>query len=172
MSHVELRDIQLSLGDVAILDHLDFRVPDEVLTRSGHPYVVLLGASGCGKSTTLRIIAGLLAPDAGEVILDRKDATAVAPRRRDVAMVFQNDALYPHLTIHQSLKLSARRIKERDQRVKQVELAIELAGIAALVDRRPDRLSGGELRRASIAKMIARNASVRLLDEPLSASTR
>ncbi|TWU55452.1 ABC transporter ATP-binding protein [Rubripirellula reticaptiva] len=169
MSHVELRDIHSMLGGVDIIKGLNFRFPSENAAQDSNPYIVLLGASGCGKSTMLRIIAGLLKPDSGEVVISGKDVCGVPSRKRDVSMVFQHDALYPHLTISQSLDLSARRIADAEGRKAQIERAIELTGIAPLLQRRPDRLSGGEIRRASIAKMIARKATVRLLDEPLSA---
>ncbi|MGB7329676.1 MAG: ABC transporter ATP-binding protein [Rubripirellula sp.] len=169
MSHVELRDIHSILGGVGIINGLDLRFPPEISAQNPNPYIVLLGASGCGKSTLLRIIAGLLVPDSGEVVIGGKDVCGVPSRKRDVAMVFQHDALYPHLTISQTLDLSARRIRDSHARGAQIARAIELTGIAPLLQRRPDRLSGGEIRRVSIAKMIARKAVVRLLDEPLSA---
>ncbi|TWU54604.1 Trehalose import ATP-binding protein SugC [Rubripirellula tenax] len=169
MPHVELRDIHSTLGGISILRGMDFRIPDVASTVAGDPYIVLLGPSGCGKSTTLRTIAGLQSPDQGQVLIGGEDVTTRPSRRRDVAMVFQGDSLYPHLTIRQSLAVSAARTTDRSKRESQIGRAILMTGISAIADRHPDRLSGGELRRAAIAKVIASGASVRLLDEPLSA---
>ncbi|QDT03190.1 Maltose/maltodextrin import ATP-binding protein MalK [Rubripirellula lacrimiformis] len=169
MSQVELRNIESTLGGNVVLRGLDFVIPPEILAQAPQPYVVFLGASGSGKSTTLKIIAGLQAADSGNVIIDGRDVGGVPARDRGVAMVFQQDALYPHLTIRETLATTVRSVADRSVRQSQLDQAIELTGIAAIVDRYPDGLSGGELRRAAIAKAIARNAPVRLLDEPLSA---
>ncbi len=169
MSQVELRKIVSTLGGRSILCELDFRLSDLLGDEPSNPYVVLLGASGCGKTTTLRIIAGLHRPDQGEVWINGRNVDRTPARDRDVAMVFQQDSLYPHLKIAQTLAISARRQPDRRRREEIIQRAIELAGIRSIVDRFPDRLSGGELRRASVAKAIARGASVRLFDEPLAA---
>lgn len=164
MSSVALREVFVNRGGRPILRGLDFSIPD----RFFNPYVVLLGASGCGKTTTLRLIAGLDRPDSGTILIDGKDVGKVPPRRRDVAMVFQADAMYPHLSVAASIAMSAKAgaMSDRNERVGQ---AIKLTRLESLIDRHPDRLSGGELRRAAIAKAIARGAGIRLLDEPLSA---
>jgi ABC-type sugar transport system ATPase subunit len=114
------------------------------------------------------LIAGLDQPDSGTVLIGGNDVRRLSPRKRNVSMVFQGDAMYPHLTIGASIALSAKAgpTAGRDQRTRN---AIELTRLGSIVDRFPDRLSGGELRRAAIAKSIARGAAVRLLDEPLSA---
>lgn len=160
MTSVQLQKIDLSFGPAPVLRGLDF------LAESGQ-YVVLLGESGGGKTTTLRIIAGLQQPDAGTVLLGGRDVSALPPRSRDLAMVFQQDALYPHLTVAGSIRFALKgRVKptEIEQRVAS---AAELTGIQSLLDRYPHHLSGGQLRRAAIAKAIARQSGVRLLDEPL-----
>lgn len=162
MSDVELREIAHSYGDKTVLRGLDLRV------ESGK-YLVLLGPSGCGKTTTLSVIAGLCEPDFGSVQLAGRLVRNVPPRDRDVAIVFQNDALYPHLTIRQSIALSLKKRVRTGEQKTRIDEAAELAGIVDLLDRHPDRLSGGELRRAAVAKAIARRTSVRLMDEPLSA---
>lgn len=164
MSPVALREVCVQRGGRAILRGLDFTIPSEL----SNPYVVLLGASGCGKTTTLRLIAGLDRPDSGTVLIDGREVSRVPARRRDVSMVFQSDAMYPHINVAASIALSARAgpAEGRDERMKK---AVELTRLASIADRYPDRLSGGELRRAAIAKSIARGAGVRLLDEPLSA---
>jgi ABC-type sugar transport system ATPase subunit len=162
MATVELCEIQHSFAGHPVLRGLNLGID------SGQ-YVVLLGPSGCGKTTTLRIIAGLQSPDQGAVLLDGKSVAGVAPRDRDVAMVFQHDGLYPHLTVEQSIRFALQgRIPAKEIR-SRVDEAIELTKIQAILNRYPSRLSGGELRRAAVAKAIARRTSIRLLDEPLSA---
>ncbi len=139
------------------------------VTIEAGSYVVLLGPSGCGKTTLLRIVAGLQRPAAGDVLLDGRSIVHLPPRRRDIAMVFQHNGLYPHQTVLGSIRLPLKgnlSAREIDGRVQQ---AVRLTRIESILDRYPDRLSGGELRRAAVAKAIARGASVRLLDEPLSA---
>ena len=162
MTQVELRGLVQSFDGHLVLRRLDLSI------HSGH-YVVLLGPSGCGKSTTLRIIAGIQQPDEGDVRLDGRSVVAVAPDRRDVAMVFQQDGLYPHLTVRQSIAFSLRRtLRPKDAEARTIEAA-RIAGVKGVLDRLPQQLSGGERRRAALAKAIARRPSLRLLDEPLSA---
>ena len=162
MSSVELKKIGHSFGSGEVLRELNLAI------ESGH-YVVLLGPSGCGKTTILRMIAGLQSPDRGSIWIDGKSVGAVSPLHRDVSMVFQGNSLYPHLTVRQSIrfalkgKLSSAEIDEREKE------AVGLTKINSILDRLPKGLSGGELRRAAIARAIARRCSVRLLDEPLSA---
>ncbi len=162
MAEVQLREIDKRFGSRRVLDNLDLFVPE-------CEYLVLLGQSGCGKTTLLKIVAGLVQADRGAVIIGGRDMTGIPPRQRDVAMVFQGDALYPHLTVEQSLKVGWKRAVPRAQWQQRVAEAIEIAGIAEILDRKPAGLSGGELRRAAVAKAIVRRSSVRLLDEPLSA---
>jgi ABC-type sugar transport system ATPase subunit len=162
MAEVQLREIDKRFGSRRVLDKLDLFVPEG-------RYLVLLGKSGCGKTTLLKIIAGLVQPDSGSVSIGGRDMTGIAPRQRDVAMVFQGDALYPHLTIAQSLKFGRQRDLPQAQLEQRVAEAIEIAGIGDILNRKPAGLSGGELRRAAVAKAIVRRSRVRLLDEPLSA---
>lgn len=161
MTDVRLQEIRKSFGQRTLLDDLALTV------ASGH-YLVLLGASGCGKTTTLKLIAGLLKADRGEIYIGGREVTNVAPRHRGIAMVFQDDSLYPHLTIRRSLAFALRRLN-RTEIQQRVDQAAELTGIGRLLDRFPARLSGGELRRAAVAKAIVRRAPLRLFDEPLSA---
>lgn len=159
---VRLHQIGLKRAGQTVLDGLD-------LTTRENEYVVILGPSGCGKTTTLRIIAGLMRPDQGEVYFDGAPVTTVPPRRRSVAMVFQHDGLYPHLTIARSIRLgSSGRVTDSEVQAR-IDQAGELTRITGLLDRYPDQLSGGELRRAAVAKAIVRRSRVRLLDEPLAA---
>ncbi len=162
MSTVQLREIVQSLGGHQVLDGLSLRI-------DAGEYVVLLGPSGCGKTTTLRIIAGLQTPDRGEVFFDDRCVNLVAPRNRDVAMVFQHDALYPHLNVESSIRFALRGKLSAEEIQTRVDEAVKLTRIESLLQRFPSQLSGGELRRAAIAKSVARRTSVRLLDEPLSA---
>ena len=167
MSAVQLCEIGKSFKSRSRADHSTQSVLSDLNLQieSGH-YVVLLGPSGCGKTTTLRMIAGLGKPDRGRILLHGEDVTNVPPRRRDVAMVFQGDALYPHLTIRQSMRYALKGVSDAAARIKNSAAQV---GIDHLLDRRPSQLSGGELRRAAVAKGISRGASIRLLDEPLSA---
>ncbi|WP_231617574.1 ABC transporter ATP-binding protein [Novipirellula aureliae] len=132
-------------------------------------YLVLLGQSGCGKSTTLRLIAGLETPDRGKIWIDGKNVTKQIARHRDVSMVFQNDGLYPHMTVKRNLCFANRQTLDRRTLDRRIEETAKRLGIVHLLERRVDRLSGGELRRVAVAKSVVRQASVRLLDEPLSA---
>jgi len=130
---------------------------------------VLLGPSGCGKTTLLRIIAGLVEPDEGEVLIDGKVVNGVYPSERNVAMVFQNYALYPHMSVYDNIALNmkVRRIPrgEVDRRVREVA---ETLRIADLLNHRPKELSGGQAQRVALARAMVRNPRVYLMDEPLS----
>ena len=162
MTSVQLQKIDQTFGEKQVLDGLDLSVD------SGQ-YVVLLGPSGCGKTTILRIIAGLQSPDQGDVLFDGQRVNRVPPRNRDVAMVFQQDGLYPHLTVGESIRFALRGKVSPAEMKSRVDEAVGLTRTESVLDRYPKGLSGGELRRAAVAKAIARRSSVRLLDEPLSA---
>jgi ABC-type sugar transport system ATPase subunit len=161
MTSVHLQKIDQAFGRAHVLRGLDFQV------ESGQ-YLVLLGASGGGKTTTLRIIAGLQKPTRGKVLLDGEDVGALPPRSRDLAMVFQHDTMYPHKTLAGSIQFGLKKSLGRNEKERRVAEAARLTGIEAFLDRYPHHLSGGQLRRAAIAKAVARQSSVRLLDEPLS----
>ncbi|TWT79019.1 Trehalose import ATP-binding protein SugC [Planctomycetes bacterium CA13] len=132
-------------------------------------YLVLLGQSGSGKTTTLRIIAGLEKPDQGGIYFDDVDVKQVAARHRDVSLMFQHDGLYPHLTVEENLRFPLRGKLNRAGQLSRIEQIAGVLDIEPFLRRIPERLSGGELRRVSLAKSVIRQASVRLLDEPLSA---
>lgn len=159
---VQLAQISLALAGRNVLSGLN------LLTESNE-YVVILGPSGCGKTTTLRILAGLQKPDSGEVLFEGRSVTKIRPRRRDVSLVFQNDGLYPHLTVRKSIELGLPKNVGETVRRQRIQHAVELTRLGDLLDRYPDQLSGGELRRAAVAKAVARACPLRLLDEPLSA---
>jgi multiple sugar transport system ATP-binding protein len=149
-------------NDVPAVDRLDLTLGDGEL-------LVLVGPSGSGKSTALRMLAGLEEVDAGAVYIGERDVTDVPPKHRDIAMVFQNYALYPYLDVRSNigfpLKMAGVRKSDRDRRVEE---AAELLGLTPLLDRKPAQLSGGERQRAAMGRAIVRNPQVFLMDEPLS----
>jgi multiple sugar transport system ATP-binding protein len=144
------------------VDRLDLELADGEL-------LVLVGPSGSGKSTALRMLAGLEEVDAGAVYIGGQDVTDIAPKHRDIAMVFQNYALYPYLDVRANigfpLKMAGVRKADRERRVAE---AAELLGLTPLLDRKPGQLSGGERQRAAMGRAIVRNPQVFLMDEPLS----
>src|SRR5919108_305089 len=149
-------------GDVPAVDGVD------VATAEGE-YLVLLGPSGCGKTTLLRTIAGLEEATAGEVLIGGNVVNGLPPRARQVAMVFQSYALYPHKTVLQNIAFPLKAEKmPKDERERKVRWAAELLGIEPLLGRKPRQLSGGERQRVALARALVRDPSVFLLDEPLS----
>lgn len=132
-------------------------------------FVVLIGPSGCGKSTILRLIAGLETPSAGEIFIDGKRVNDLEPKDRDVAMVFQNYALYPHMTVYENIAFALRqRIPSEAEIDRKVRETAELLDITPYLDRKPGQLSGGQRQRVAIGRAIVRNPKVMLMDEPLS----
>ncbi len=130
---------------------------------------VLLGPSGCGKTTLLRLISGLETPDRGAIILDGTDITEWEPKRRDIAMVFQNYALYPHMSVAENLEfgLKSRRVP-KEERAKSVAWAADLLGLSEMLSRKPKELSGGQRQRVALGRAIVRHPRLYLYDEPLS----
>ena len=132
-------------------------------------FIVLVGPSGCGKSTTLRMVAGLEEISAGELYIDGKLMNDVAPKDRDIAMVFQNYALYPHMTVYENMAFSLKLKKvPKDEIDRKVREAAEILDITQYLDRKPKALSGGQRQRVAIGRAIVRNPKVFLMDEPLS----
>jgi multiple sugar transport system ATP-binding protein len=162
LSGLQLAGVTKTFGDVEVLRGLDLDAREGEL-------LVVLGPSGSGKSTTLRIAAGLEEPTAGSVRIGDRDVTRVAASKRNVAMVFQSYALFPHLDAGSNIGfgLSARGMK-RDEVERRVRAAAELLGVAELLHRRPHELSGGERQGVALARALAREPEVFLLDEPLS----
>jgi sn-glycerol 3-phosphate transport system ATP-binding protein/multiple sugar transport system ATP-binding protein len=157
-----LRGIEKKLGENPILRGIDLEVAEGEL-------VVLVGPSGCGKSTLLRTIAGLELPDAGEVRIGERDVTRLAPRERDVAMVFQSYALYPHLTVRENLAFGLKLRKESASTIAaRVAEVAAMLGLEPLLDRYPRQMSGGQRQRVAMGRAIARRPSLFLFDEPLS----
>jgi multiple sugar transport system ATP-binding protein len=148
--------------DVAAVDALDLHIEDG-------EFMVLVGPSGSGKTTALRMLAGLEEVDAGAILIGGKDVTDLAPKRRDVAMVFQNYALYPYLTVGANmafpLKMAGVKKQAREKRVREVA---KMLGLEAYLDRKPGQLSGGQRQRVAMGRAIVRLPSVFLMDEPLS----
>ncbi|MCR5137256.1 MAG: sn-glycerol-3-phosphate ABC transporter ATP-binding protein UgpC [Oscillospiraceae bacterium] len=132
-------------------------------------FIVLVGPSGCGKSTTLRMVAGLEEISSGELIIDGKLVNDVAPKDRDIAMVFQNYALYPHMTVYDNMAFSLKLRKEPKEVIdKKVREAAEILDITQYLERKPKALSGGQRQRVAIGRAIVRDPKVMLMDEPLS----
>ncbi len=162
MSGARLKTLHKSFGHQEILKGID-------LTIEPGSFTVLLGPSGCGKSTTLRILAGLETQTSGEVWIGHRDVSALEPRERDVAMVFQNYALYPNMTIARNMGfgLKARKTPAAEIRTRVTEAA-RMLGITELLGRYPRQLSGGQQQRVAIGRAIVRQPNLFLFDEPLS----
>ena len=144
-------------------------VEDFNLDIADREFVVLVGPSGCGKSTTLRMVAGLEDITRGELYIDGKLMNEVAPKERDIAMVFQNYALYPHMTVRQNMEFPLKlRKMDKDEIDRRVEQAAQVLGITQYLDRKPKALSGGQRQRVAIGRAIVRDPKVLLMDEPLS----
>ena len=139
------------------------------LSIADKEFIVLVGPSGCGKSTTLRMIAGLEEISEGELYIDNKLVNDIAPKDRDIAMVFQNYALYPHMTVYENMAFSLKLKKTpKDEIDRKVREAAEILDITQYLDRKPKALSGGQRQRVAIGRAIVRNPKVFLMDEPLS----
>ncbi len=166
MGRVRLNNVVKKFKDVIAVDHVSFEVEDG-------EFFALLGPSGSGKTTVLRIIAGLEEPDEGEVWIDDVNVTKLHPKDRDVAMVFQNYALYPHMTVYENIafplivKKRSLGLSEDEIRKRVIEIA-KLLNIEDLLNRKPSQLSGGQQQRVALARALIRKPKVWLLDEPLS----
>ncbi len=160
---LQLKQICKSFGDTRVLNGID-------ITVMQGEFVTLLGSSGCGKTTTLRIIAGLETPDSGSVLLEGKDVTALEPNRRDVNTVFQNYALFPHMNVEQNVgySLKIRRVPRAEIREK-VRKMLALVQLDGFEKRMPSELSGGQKQRVAIARSLINQPKLLLLDEPLGA---
>jgi multiple sugar transport system ATP-binding protein len=162
MASVSIRSATKRFGDVEILHGVDIEIADGSFT-------VLVGPSGCGKSTLLRMIAGLEQISGGEIRIADKVVNDVLPKQRDIAMVFQNYALYPHMTVRQNMAFSLMLARlEKSAADAKVARAAEILGLSALLDRYPRQLSGGQRQRVAMGRAIVRDPQVFLYDEPLS----
>jgi len=162
MAGVQLINLQKNFGMIEVCKGINLAV-------KAREFTVLLGPSGCGKSTILRMLAGLETVTKGEIWIGDRNVTHLEPRERDIAMVFQNYALYPHMTIAQNMGfgLKARKLP-REEILSRVNNAADLLGITELLSRRPKELSGGQQQRVAIGRAIVRDPSLFLFDEPLS----
>jgi putative spermidine/putrescine transport system ATP-binding protein len=162
MQGLVLESVEKTLGGRPVIRGLDLTVePGEL--------VCLLGPSGCGKTTTLRMVGGFLYPDRGRILIDGQDVSLVPPERRPTAMVFQNYALWPHMTVYENIAfgLRVRRLPGTEIR-SRVEQVLRMVGMLELRDRRPAHISGGEQQRVALARALVLEPKVLLLDEPLS----
>jgi multiple sugar transport system ATP-binding protein len=162
MAGVTFDNVAKRFGAVSVIEGLDLDIRD-------HEFMVLVGPSGCGKSTALRMIAGLEEISAGRVLIGERVVNDLEPKDRDVAMVFQNYALYPHMTVRENIEFGLKiRKTPREEMRRKVDEAAQTLGIDSLLDRRPKQLSGGQRQRVAVARAIVRDPKVFLFDEPLS----
>jgi multiple sugar transport system ATP-binding protein len=163
MAEIELEHVtKIFPGGVAAVDDVSLHIADG-------EFIALVGPSGCGKSTLLRSIAGLEEVTSGQISIDGRDVTDLAPRHRDIAMVFQSYALYPHMSVRQNLGYGLRvRRTSKAEITRRVEEVARLLGLAELLDRRPAQLSGGQRQRVAMGRAIVREPKAFLMDEPLS----
>jgi multiple sugar transport system ATP-binding protein len=162
MAAVELIQVQKRFGDTQVVHDVNLTIPDG-------KFVALVGPSGCGKTTTLRMIAGLEEVSEGDILIDGEVINDVPPKDRDIAMVFQSYALYPHMTVSENMSFGLRlRGLSRADIQTRVQRAAEILDISELLDRRPKALSGGQRQRVAMGRAIVRDPKVFLFDEPLS----
>ena len=163
MAQIVLDEVTKVFGkDVVAVDGVSMEIADG-------EFMVLVGPSGCGKSTLLRIVAGLEEPTDGEVVIGDRIVTDLAPRDRDIAMVFQNYALYPHMTVEQNLGIGLKvRRTPRDDTRRRVQEVARILGLENLLERKPGQLSGGQRQRVAIGRAMVREPAAFLMDEPLS----
>ena len=159
-------NLNKKLDDVIAVNDFSFEIPDGKL-------IGLLGPSGCGKSTTLNLICGLEMPTSGKIFFGEDDVTDLPPENRGVGLVFQNYALYPHMTVRQNIMFPLQNLKGKDklskaEMLKRAEEAAKLVQIDQLMDRKPAEMSGGQQQRVAIARALVKMPRVLLLDEPLS----
>ena len=162
MPYLQLQKVAKRFGDVQVVQEMD-------LSAAAGEFIVLVGASGCGKSTTLRMIAGLETPSSGRIVIDGRDVTAATPADRDIAMVFQNYALYPHMNVAQNMSFALDLARTPKSVIEErVQAAAQVLNIKHLLERKPKELSGGQRQRVAMGRAIVREPKVFLFDEPLS----
>lgn len=162
MASVFIDKMSKAYGPVAALRGLDIQIEDG-------EFLSLLGPSGCGKSTALACIAGLEKPTGGRIVFGGRDVTKLEPHERDIAMVFQDYALYPHMTVRENMSFGLQQQKlSKSDIARQVTKAAETLGLGPMLDRMPSELSGGQRQRVAVGRAVVRNPSVFLMDEPLS----
>ena len=162
MAEIRFSKVSKSFGATKVIQDLDLTIQDGKFT-------VLVGASGCGKTTLLRMIAGIGPATSGQVFLDGKDITDLAPSKRDIAMVFQNYAIYPTMTVRENIEFGLKNNKvPKAEREKLVKEYSAIVGLSEFLDRKPSTLSGGQRQRVALARAMVKKPKVFLMDEPLS----
>jgi multiple sugar transport system ATP-binding protein len=162
MASVEIRNVRKAFGATAVIHGVSVDIQDG-------EFVILVGPSGCGKSTLLRMIAGLENITGGEIRIGERVVNNMPPKERDIAMVFQNYALYPHMSVADNMAFSMKlRRAPRAEIDSRVQRAAEILGLSTLLDRYPRQLSGGQRQRVAMGRAIVRDPQVFLFDEPLS----
>ncbi|MBI4763466.1 MAG: sn-glycerol-3-phosphate ABC transporter ATP-binding protein UgpC [Deltaproteobacteria bacterium] len=162
MADVKIENVRKQFGEVVAVENFSLNIQDG-------EFIILVGPSGCGKTTILRSIAGLETITSGEIYIDGKPVSKVAPKKRDIAMVFQNYALYPHMNVRSNMAFSLKLKKVPKPKINEiVERTAGLLGMGELLDRKPNELSGGQRQRVALGRAIVRDPKVFLFDEPLS----
>jgi len=162
MAQVEFKQVKKSYGNVDVIHGVDLSIADG-------EFVVIVGPSGCGKSTLLRMVAGLEPITGGEILIDGKVVNNLEPKDRDIAMVFQNYALYPHMNVRENMSYGLKIRKMSESEISsRIAKAAEILELSHLLDRKPKQLSGGQRQRVAMGRAIVRNPKVFLFDEPLS----
>src|ERR671926_746934 len=162
MAQVLMKDLNKKYDEVHAVKDVNLHIRDK-------EFIVLVGPSGCGKSTTLRMVAGLEEITAGEIVIGDRVVNDLPPKDRDIAMVFQNYALYPHMTVYDNMAFGLKLRKfPKDEIERRVKEAAKILGLEAYLTRKPKALSGGQRQRVALGRAIVRDAKVFLMDEPLS----
>lgn len=162
MGEIVFQNVCKSFGETKVIENLDLTIKDGEFT-------VLVGSSGCGKTTLLRMIAGIGPATSGEILIDGEDVSDLPPGKRDIAMVFQNYAIYPTMSVKGNIEFGLKNKKvPKAERERLISEVAEIVGLTAYLDRKPNALSGGQRQRVALARAMVKNPKVFLLDEPLS----
>ena len=162
MAEIKFNQVTKAFGNNVVIKDLDLTIPDGKFT-------VLVGASGCGKTTLLRMIAGIGPATSGQVLMDGQDITDLDPAKRDIAMVFQNYAIYPTMTVRENIEFGLKNKKvPKEEREALIKEYAAIVGLTDYLDRKPGTLSGGQRQRIALARAMVKKPKVFLMDEPLS----